>query len=331
MKMKKNSVKKEYISRINKVIDYIENNIDSQLSLNSLAKIANFSPYHFHRIFAYTVGETLNKFIQRIRIEKAAWILRDNPDSTIADITYTYGFSSPSVFARVFKDRFNMSATEWRELNDFEISKICKQDSKLNKQLSNIEKYFKNGNTYFADVFDVQFYINKWSIKMIDSELKTEVNVQEFPEMKVAYVRHIGPYAGDGKLFEGLINKLMKWAVTRGLLNEKTQLMSVYHDNPDITDESKLRLSMCINIPDNTSVDGDIGMMMLEGGAYAVGRFELGEKDYENAWKMMYAGWLPESGYQPEDKPAFEIYRNDPRNHPEGKSIVDICVPVKPL
>ena len=35
--------------------------------------------------------------------------------------------------------------------------------------------------------------------------------------------------------------------------------------------------------------------------------------------------------YQPEDKPAFEIYKNNPKEHPEGKSIVDICIPVKPL
>lgn len=45
----------------------------------------------------------------------------------------------------------------------------------------------------------------------------------------------------------------------------------------------------------------------------------------------MYAGWSPESGYQPDDRPAFELYLNDPKEHPEGKHIVEICAPVKPL
>jgi AraC family transcriptional regulator len=41
--------------------------------------------------------------------------------------------------------------------------------------------------------------------------------------------------------------------------------------------------------------------------------------------------WLPESGYQPDDRPAYELYHNDPKTHPQGKFIIDICMPVKPL
>ncbi len=314
----------EYISRINKVIDFIENNLSEELNLEKIARISCFSPFHFHRIFSSVMNETLNKFIQRVRIEKAAWILRDNPRTTVADVCYTYGFSSPSVFSRCFRERFGISATEWRELSEKEISKICKQISKN-------DKHSINQSSYFANVFVVDFFNNKWSVKMENSQFGTEVSVKEFSDKHVAYVRHIGPYQGDGNLFEGLFKKLFKWAGPRGLINENAEVMSVYHDNPDITDHSKLRLSICITVPSDTKTDSDIGLMEIPGGKYAVGRFELGEKDYENAWKMMYGGWLPESGYQPEDKPAYEIYHNDPNSHPEGKHIVDICIPVKPL
>lgn len=322
--MKSKSQKNEYISRINKVIDHIENNLDGTLNLKYLSEIANFSSFHFHRIFSSIVNESLNKFIQRIRIEKAAWILRDNPRSTIVDVCYTYGFSSPSVFARVFKERFGISASEWRELSENEISKICKQNSNNNK-------HSISDTNYIAHVFDVKFSIINWSVTMKNSQLSTEVNVQNFDDITVAYVRHIGPYQGNGKLFENLFSKLFSWAGPRGLINEKSIVMSLYHDNPDITDHDKLRLSVCISVPEEISVDGEIGKMKVSGGSYAVGRFELGEKDYEDAWKLMYGGWLPESGYQPEDSPAFEIYHNDPKTHPEGKHIVDICIPVKPL
>jgi AraC family transcriptional regulator len=40
---------------------------------------------------------------------------------------------------------------------------------------------------------------------------------------------------------------------------------------------------------------------------------------------------MPESGYQPDDRPPFELYLNDPKEHPEGKFVVDIYIPVKPL
>ncbi len=69
---KQKYLREEYISRINRVMDYIEVNIVQDLSLENLAEVANFSRFHFHRIFRAMVGETLHQFIQRIRLEKAA-------------------------------------------------------------------------------------------------------------------------------------------------------------------------------------------------------------------------------------------------------------------
>ena len=99
----------------------------------------------------------------------------------------------------------------------------------------------------------------------------------------------------------------------------------------EITDESKLRTSMCITVLPDTEVDGEIGKMTVEGGKHAIGHFELDVDEYEQAWKTMYGDWLSQSGYQPDDKPPFEIYHNDPNQHPKKKHIVDICIPVKPL
>ena len=85
--------REEYVSRINRVIDYIERNIDKELSLENLAKITNFSRFHFHRIFRAMVGETLNQFILRIRLEKAAARLIANPKKSITEIALDSGFS----------------------------------------------------------------------------------------------------------------------------------------------------------------------------------------------------------------------------------------------
>jgi AraC family transcriptional regulator len=96
-------LKAEYTARINRVIDYIEKHIDKNLAREDLASVANFSPFHFHRIFGAMVGETLNQFIQRIRIEKAAVQLINHPKKSITEIAFDCGFSGSSTFARTFK------------------------------------------------------------------------------------------------------------------------------------------------------------------------------------------------------------------------------------
>ena len=163
-------------------------------------------------------------------------------------------------------------------------------------------------------------------------EKDVKIEVKEMPELNVACVQHIGPYKGDTKLFAGLFGKLMGWAGPRGLLNSpETMVLSVYYDDPKTTEEDKFRMRACITVPEDTEVEGDIGKMTVPGGMYAVGRFELDPDEYEEAWNLIYSDWLPESGYQSDDRPSLEIYRNDPNEHPENKHIVDICIPVKPL
>lgn len=93
----------EYRSRINRVMDYIDTHLNEPLELKDIAEIANFSPYHFHRIFTFLIGETPIDYIQRLRVEKAAWKLREEPVASISEIADNYGFCTVSLFCRVFK------------------------------------------------------------------------------------------------------------------------------------------------------------------------------------------------------------------------------------
>ncbi len=316
----------EYTARINRVIDYIERHIDEKLQLDTLARVANFSPYHFHRIFAAMMGETLNHFISRVRLGRARAALVQNPKKTITEIALDCGFSSSATFARAFKEAYGISASEWRQGN----SKNCKPESNVNQLLRSYRKAFQVSSMYIDPVNKQQ----TWRINMKQSEtaLNADVRIQELPEMNVAYVRHIGPYAGDEQLFERLWGTLCKWAAARDLLDfENSTFLSVYYDDPDLTEESKLRVDVCMTVPKGTPVEGEIGTMTLPGGKYAMAKFEIDATQFRDAWAAVYAGWFPESGYQPDDRPPFELYLNDPKEHPEGKHIVEICAPVKPL
>lgn len=139
------------------------------------------------------MGDTLSRFIQRIRIEKAACELVHNHKKTITEITLENGFSSSSTFAHAFRESFGIRASTWRSGGH----RLGRKNGKLNS---------------------------------------------------------------------------------------------------------------------NTGKD-----------------FEIDADGYETAWNAIYGGWLPESGYQPADGPCFEMCLNNPKEHPQHKHIVDICIPVKPL
>jgi len=166
----------------------------------------------------------------------------------------------------------------------------------------------------------------------MERDRQVKVEVKELPEQQVAYVRHIGPYAGDEALFENLFGKLMTWASARDLLKfPETQVLAVYHDDPNVTEEEKQRVSACITVPAETRAEGEIGRMTVPGGRFAVARFEISGDEYEDAWKAVMRDWLPGSGYQPDDRLCYEWFHNDPQQHPEGKHLFDICLPVRPL
>lgn len=92
-----------------------------------------------------------------------------------------------------------------------------------------------------------------------------------------------------------------------------------------------LRSSACLVVPAGTRADGEIGIMTIPGGLFAVAHAEIGMDEFGEAWNTLVGSWLPESGYQPDDRMCYEVYLNDPKTHPQGHCIIDICEPIKPL
>ena len=157
--------------------------------------------------------------------------------------------------------------------------------------------------------------------------MKSNIEVKEMPALDLIYVRHTGAY----DQIEAAYEKLFSWAGPRGLIkSSETKTVSVYHDDPKVTDIEKIRQSACIVVDKDTKTEGEVGKMTVDSGKYAVGRFEIGVEGFSKAWDTM-CHWLSESGYQPSDGNPYELYHNDHTQHPERKFILDICIPVKPL
>jgi AraC family transcriptional regulator len=304
----------DYIERINRVMDYIESHLHLPLTLDTLADIACFSKFHFHRIFHSVTGERLAECIQRIRIEKAASLLKNNPRDSITEIALLCGFSSSASFANAFKKHFGMSASDFR--ND------------AGKGMEQRYIYLPEENLDSLDI-RIEQSSDKLTYYIKGTDYQRQVDVVTLPVWSLAYVRFTGPYKGDSALFATLWKKLVAWAAPRGLLeNPDNVYIALYHDNPEITAEENLRVSVCIGINEDMETSGEIGKMTVPGGTYAVCRFLCGEKDYSAAWGWVYGTWLPLSGFEPDDRPSFEWY--PPHGEKTGGKIpVDICVPVK--
>src|ERR1700678_2059860 len=123
---RKTQAKGAYAQRINRVIDYLRGNLDRQVKLEELAKVACFSEFHFHRIFGAISGETLNNFTNRLRLEQAARLLRYSSQS-VTDIALNCGFSSSATFSRAFRSGYDTSPSQFRKSGQIKKSKICKE------------------------------------------------------------------------------------------------------------------------------------------------------------------------------------------------------------
>ena len=95
---------------------YVRSHLDERLTLEAIAGVAGFSPFHFHRIFRLAFGENLNAYVVRHRMQRAAYELRYG-DRSILEIGLRCGYDSASAFGRAFARAFGMTPSAYRATN----------------------------------------------------------------------------------------------------------------------------------------------------------------------------------------------------------------------
>lgn len=300
----------EYTQKINKVIDYIIHHLDTPLPVEKLAEVAGLSEYHFHRIFRAEVGETLARYILRLRLEKAGRQLLRSNEALISEIALDTGFSSTALFCRNFKRRFGLTPQQYRSRNSEQNSKNNQPDSNKTEPPYTYTHYFCRCKT----------------IKIGGKTMNCTFDVKMLDEKQVIYARHRGAYNEIGEAFQ----RLMQWAYPRGLVKEQPAFGAAYLDDPAITPVENLQSDAFLVVNEEVKVEGGIGKYTIPGGKYAVGRFEIGMDEFAAAWLSM-CKLIADRGFVPVDGYHYEMYLNNFDEHPEKKHIVDICIPVQPL
>jgi len=161
-------------------------------------------------------------------------------------------------------------------------------------------------------------------------EIINEPELKELDSQTVAYVSFVGNYMGNSQVFKELFDKLCGWAGPKQLIGPDTIFLSSYQDDPNITPPDKMRLEVCMTIKDDVEVEGDTNKKQLPGGKYVVMRAELtGAEEYGPAWNKVVE-WVNQNNHEIDmTRPSYEIYLNNPEEHPEKHHILDICMSVK--
>jgi AraC family transcriptional regulator len=310
----------EYQRRVNQVLDHVRAHLSEELTLDRLAEVASFSPFHFHRIFKSITGETLKEHIQRVRLESAATALTHRPSADVLEIAMDSGFESASGFARAFRERFGMSATEWR-------AATCgRNPGTANSNPGQAQG--KHGKAAASAAHHPVLQAGHEARP--ESEDIMDVRVETLPPYRIAYLTLVGAY-GPGGDIGGLWQRLARWAQARDLWTADRICFGISHDNPHVTDPARCRYDAAIAVPHDLRVDGDVNVAELAGGKYALGRFGGRAEELGRAYDELFGRWLPGSGFQPDNRPIFELYGANPLDEKTGRFTLDLCVPIRPL
>ena len=280
-----------YTKRFAAVLAYIDTHLEGDLSVKALSDVANFSVFHFHRQFTAFTGVPVSRYVQLMRLRRAAHRLIANADCSVLDATLDAGFQSPEAFSRAFGRAFGMAPSVFR----------------------------KNPNW--------QVWSTVFAIPHFSRNILMHVRIVECPEIKVATLEHRGP---PGLVNES-VRQFIEWRVRSGQSPVATsRTFGIPYGNPDTTPPHAFRFAICGEIDEDVAPN-EFGVqpLVIPGGRYVVVRHagspdHIGETIYP-----IYRDWLPASGEELRDQPLFFHYLSVYPETPQDQWQTDVYVPLQ--
>jgi AraC family transcriptional regulator len=289
-------IKSNYNKPINEVFNFILTHLKDDLSLKRLAEVANYSPFHFQKVFKQAVGTTPKQFIIKTKLEHAGFLIV-HQNKPIAEIAVDCGFSSPSVFARSFKNYFGLSAEELRNVPGKERIKFLKNDSVLKALLNRGATLAESKHSYNLTAITVKkinaihgIFTNTslQSSKIINSFRKS-IQIAETINADISNCNYIGIIYPHQDLYRALIT-----------------------------------LHSIIAIPKKEN------FAKIDKGRYATFKVNGTIEKTFSAIHFFYEHWLPNSGYQVADIWIFEILSQNPVGRSYNEIEREVYIPIEP-
>lgn len=291
-----------YLDAVTRVLRQLVAQLDDSADLAALARLAQLSPFHFHRIFRGMVGETALELLRRLRLERAAHMLRHS-DLPVTQIAFTAGYETHEAFTRAFRAVFGEAPSGFR------------QNPRARPHLA------APCGIHFdtTDIVGVFIPRNTGGTSM-------EITQQKLPTLRLATVLHQGPFNQIGAAFE----QLGALAGRAGLFAHPGAMMiATYDDDPEGKPADELRSRAGISIPEGIPMPEGLEEQRVPGGVYACYTHRGGYELLGDVWSRFMGEALPASGHVVAEGPALEIYRSDMRTTPKAEWQTDLLVPVK--
>jgi len=167
-----------YEQAVRRAAELIVSNLDAALDLDVLATAASLSPFHFHRVFRGMVGETPLELHRRLRMERAAWSVL-NDGSSITTIAFDAGYETHEAFTRAFAAQYGCPPSDFRKRRDG-VDPECARSPQ-------IELAARSGIHFSRSPQPI-------TVNFSSGEQTMNVEITTRPELRVAAVRHVGPY-----------------------------------------------------------------------------------------------------------------------------------------
>ncbi len=286
-----------YARRVHRVMDYVRNHLNDDLSLDTLARVAHFSPFHFHRVFKAQTGQTLTAFTQRARLERAAYLMKSSPERQLGSIALEVGFSAQSDFSRVFRRHYGVAPSSWdraSRLDPQHVTPDFEQDLRLAR----------------ASGPAMQAYI------------------VSHPACRLAYVRLQTPFLGQ-VLREGY-QRLTAWLEARAVDWRQCSLLGLSWDNYETTPLDQVRFDFGFVVPDRITAEGEIGIQELPSVRAADVHVQGPLVRIALAWEYLFEEWLPTSSYEPTDLPGIKRFRRRPDELGWDQWDLDCSIAIRP-
>jgi AraC family transcriptional regulator len=304
------NIKPVYRQTVMKVQHYINLNLTGDVSLVTLAGIANYSPFHFQKIFTEAVLETPKQYVIRLRLERSAHFIKLFPDLAINEIASGCGFSSDSVFSRAFKNYYGISADKFRKLPDNKIQEVKKKRNK-----------FPLGpeEPWISPISDIQEKIDTFKITSRPL-ISTMYSFQIACIQTTLSHRENIPFA---------FKSLIQWAIPQNLISTSTKYFGILLDIPYLTTPDKCRYLCGIEISSEIKPTRGIVIQTFNKGLYINYKMAGNINETLNSLIALNHNFIDSMGYSISEMICFEQFEESPATEPYERINRSLLIPIK--
>jgi len=271
----------EYRDRVARVIATILDFRGGPMRHAELAYGSGFSEHHFARIFRGVVGESLMDLARRVRLERAAFRLRES-DQTVSQIGFEAGYETLEAFGRSFKSTYGATPTSFR------------------RQRGHIPLLPSPSGVHWRPQG-----VQVPPLPVDGRRTMLQAKTIRFGAKRIGYLRHVGETPGIDRSWA----RLQPMLAERGLSGPETRYFTRCIDDPDVVAPDQMRYDLCFTVQAEFQPFGEIEEDELPAGEYAVFLHQGDDDLIVDTWARAFSEWLPQCGRE-YDGLAFEEYVN---------------------